>query len=45
LLFGAGGAAILAGLGTLAYRRRLSRKLINGQPGVDSPEDREPADL
>ena len=25
-LFGIGGAAILAGIGTLAYRRRLSRK-------------------
>jgi hypothetical protein len=44
VLFGAGGAAILAGLGTLAYRRRLSRRLTAGRPAPDRQQDREPAD-
>jgi hypothetical protein len=44
LLFGAGGAAVLMGLGTLAYRRRLSRKFRAGDPTQPDPADREPAD-
>ncbi len=44
VLFGAGGAAILAGLGTLAYRRRLRRRLTAGRPAADRQQDREPAD-
>ncbi|TVZ04389.1 hypothetical protein EAS64_18655 [Trebonia kvetii] len=44
VLFGAGGAAILAGLGTLAYRRRLRRRLAAGRPAADRQQDREPAD-
>ena len=44
LLFGAGGAAILAGLGSLAYRRRLRRRLRAGQPAAGGRQDREPAD-
>jgi hypothetical protein len=44
VLFGAGGAAILAGLGTLAYRRRLSRRLAVGRTVGDREQDREAAD-
>ena len=44
LLFGAGGAAVLAGLGTLAYRRRLARKFRAGDPTRPDPADREPVD-
>jgi hypothetical protein len=43
VVFGAGGAAILAGLGALAYRRRLRRRLAAGRPAVDDQQDREPA--
>jgi hypothetical protein len=41
LLFGVGGATVLIGLGTLAYRRRLARKF-----GTDetAPRDRAPRD-
>jgi hypothetical protein len=38
-LFGFGGAAILAGFGSLAYRRRLARKRraeINARPNAPS---------
>jgi hypothetical protein len=42
LLFGGGGAAVLVGLGTLAYRRRLARKFA-APDSSDQPE-REPAD-
>jgi hypothetical protein len=44
LLFGAGGLSVLAGLGSLAYRRRLARKLRAGERARQSPPDREPAD-
>jgi len=44
LLFGVGGLAVLAGMGSLAYRRRLARKLREGEPARHSPPDREPAD-
>jgi hypothetical protein len=44
VVFGAGGAAILAGLGTLAYRRRLRRRLAAGRPAADRQQDREHAD-
>ena len=44
LLFGAGGAAVLAGLGTLAYRRRLARKLGGNDPARRGPADKEPTD-
>jgi hypothetical protein len=51
LLLGVGGAALLAGLGSLAYRRRLRRSLRSAQrgparqnPGPSRPADREPAD-
>jgi hypothetical protein len=43
LLFGVGGAAVLAGLGSLAFRRRLRRKFA-GRPAPHDPADREPAD-
>jgi hypothetical protein len=32
VLFGAGGVAVLVGFGTLAYRRRLSRKFATDDP-------------
>jgi hypothetical protein len=38
VLFGAGGVAVLVGFGTLAYRRRLSRKFA-----ADHPDPRDPA--
>jgi hypothetical protein len=38
VLFGAGGMAVLFGFGTLAYRRRLSRKF------APDPRDRASAD-
>ena len=44
LLFGAGGLSVLAGLGSLAYRRRLARRLSAGDRARQSPPDREPAD-
>ena len=44
LLFGFGGLAVLAGMGSLAYRRRLARKLREGESVRQSPPDREPAD-
>jgi hypothetical protein len=44
LLFGAGGGAVLIGLGTLAYRRRLARKFGIGEPARRDPADREPVD-
>ena len=44
LLFGAGAAAALAGLGTLAYRRRLARKLGGNDPARRGPADKEPTD-
>jgi hypothetical protein len=44
LLFGAGGAAVLAGFGALAYRRRLARKFGIHEPAERDPADREPAD-
>jgi hypothetical protein len=44
LLFGLGGATVLAGLGTLAYRRRLSRKFGLHEVDRDGQADREPAD-
>jgi hypothetical protein len=45
LLFGVGGAAVLVGLGSLAYRRRVSRKLADPRrPAPRDPAAREPAD-
>jgi hypothetical protein len=50
LLLGVGGAALLGGLGSLAYRRRLRRSLRSAQhpaghnSGPARPSDREPAD-
>jgi hypothetical protein len=44
LLFGLGGLAVFAGLGSLAYRRRLARKFGTGQRTPQTPADREPAD-
>jgi hypothetical protein len=41
LLFGVGGVAVLAGLGSLAYRRRVRRKFAARRPGA--PADRETA--
>ncbi|MGH3293959.1 MAG: hypothetical protein ACRDP7_19340 [Trebonia sp.] len=43
MLFGAGGAAVLVGLGTLAYRRRLSRKFATDDPAPRDPAPRDPA--
>jgi hypothetical protein len=43
LLFGAGGLAVLAGLGSLAYRRRLARKYSTGDCAPRDPADRESA--
>ena len=37
MLFGAGGVAVLVGLGTLAYRRRLSRKFAANHPDPRDP--------
>ena len=44
LLFGTGGAAVLAGLGAFALRRRLARKFGASEPATPDPADREPAD-
>ena len=44
LLFGVGGGAVLIGLGTLAYRRRLARKFGIGEPTGRDQADREPVD-
>jgi hypothetical protein len=44
LLFGAGGLAVLAGFGTLAYRRRLARKFGIKEPARRDQADRESAD-
>jgi hypothetical protein len=44
VLFGVGGAAVLVGLGTLAYRRRLARKFGIGEPARPDRTDREPVD-
>jgi hypothetical protein len=43
LLFGAGAAAVLAGLGAMAYRRRLARKFGSAKPAPRDPAPREPA--
>ena len=43
-VFGVGGLAVFAGLGTLSYRRRLSRKFGLGKPDPRAQPDREPAD-
>jgi hypothetical protein len=43
LLFGVGGAAVLAGLGALGYRRRLSRKFGVGRRAADDQAPRDPA--
>jgi hypothetical protein len=46
LLLGVGGAALVAGLGSLAYRRRVTGKIrSDGPQSAGSPDpDREPAD-
>jgi hypothetical protein len=43
VLFGAGGMAVLAGFGTLAYRRRLSRKFAADHPDAGDLEHRDQA--
>jgi hypothetical protein len=43
VLFGAGGMAVLVGFGTLAYRRRLSRKFATGHPAPRDPANPDPA--
>jgi hypothetical protein len=43
LLFGVGGLAVLVGFGTLAYRRRLSRKFAADDPGSRERAPRDPA--
>jgi len=43
MLFGIGGASVLAGLGFLALRRRLARRFAGGGPGPRHPADRDPA--
>jgi hypothetical protein len=43
VLFGAGGMAVLVGFGTLAYRRRLSRKFATDHPDASDLENRDPA--
>jgi hypothetical protein len=40
MLLGVGGLAVLAGLGTLAFRRRLRRSLDPGRPARREPADR-----
>jgi hypothetical protein len=42
MLFGIGGASVLAGLGFLAMRRRLARKFAPGQRYPRDPADRDP---
>jgi hypothetical protein len=44
LLFGVGGAAVLAGFGTFALRRRLRRRFGLGAPATRDQADREPVD-
>jgi hypothetical protein len=44
LLLGVGGAAVVAGLGSLAFRRRLRRKLGADGATPRDPASREPAD-
>ena len=44
LLFGFGGGAVLLGIGSLAYSRRLSRKSGTKQSTPTDPVDREPVD-
>jgi hypothetical protein len=44
LLFGLGGASVLAGLGFLAMRRRLARRFGAGGPAPRDRADRDPAD-
>lgn len=44
LLFGIGGAAVLAGIGSLALRRRLARRFNDGRSAPRDPADRERAD-
>jgi len=44
LVFGVGGAAILLGIGSLAYRRRLARKFGTKRSAPQDPVDREPVD-
>jgi hypothetical protein len=44
LLFGAGGLAVLAGFGALAYRRRLARKFGINERAGGGQADRERAD-
>jgi len=44
LVFGIGGGAVLLGLGSLAYRRRLARKYGTKRPSPRNADDREPAD-
>jgi hypothetical protein len=43
VLFGAGGMAVLVGFGTLAYRRRLSRKFAPDHPAAGDPANPDPA--
>jgi hypothetical protein len=43
VLFGIGGLAVLAGLGSLAYRRRLARKFGDKDSASPDPADRESA--
>jgi hypothetical protein len=40
-VFGVGGLAVLAGIGTLAYRRRLARKFGLKGTAPQDPADRE----
>jgi hypothetical protein len=44
LVFGIGGGAVLLGIGSLAYRRRLARKFATKRPSPKDPLDREPVD-
>ena len=44
MLFGAGGVAVLVGFGTLAYRRRLSRKFAANHPDPRDPASPDPRD-
>ena len=43
VLFGAGGLAVLVGFGTLAYRRRLSRKFAPDHPAAADLANPDPA--
>jgi hypothetical protein len=44
VLFGIGGASVLAGLGFLALRRRLTRRFAPGRPSPRNPADQDPVD-